>query len=252
MLSRSSDAAPARRKRKRLSAGCGQRNATLLDFLYCTGHHREKAWTFAEPPANFFSKQINTKGFHIKDIRGLLSSENVIAMPRKAKKQTRLAFATSASSGPSTDNAKDRYARLSYQHPTLGTVRLDMPRSKRRSPSPARESSLSSRSPQRNPPPGKDKQKKKHKEKEKNRKGSRLTGLSEDEEVKVGVQSSGARDQPKEGTSVYLSLAFPLSTSGKSLIYIEMKPRGQATGRLFGRRDCRYWLFKACAVYGQC
>ncbi|EPS25833.1 hypothetical protein PDE_00769 [Penicillium oxalicum 114-2] len=119
-------------------------------------------------------------------------------MPRKAKKQTRLAFATSASSGPSTDNGKDRYARLSYQHPTLGTVRLDMPRSKRRSPSPARESSLSSRSPQRNPPPGKDKQKKKHKEKEKNRKGSRLTGLSEDEEVKVGVQSSGARDQPEE------------------------------------------------------
>src|SRR5437868_663279 len=50
-------------------------------------------------------------------------------MPRKTnKKQTRLAWAPTTTSGDANDAKCDRFARLRYGHPSLGTVRPEMPR----------------------------------------------------------------------------------------------------------------------------
>lgn len=50
-------------------------------------------------------------------------------MPRKTnKKQTRLAWAPTTTSGDANDVQSDRFARLRYGHPNLGTVRHEMPR----------------------------------------------------------------------------------------------------------------------------
>ncbi|KAJ5491089.1 hypothetical protein N7539_002656 [Penicillium diatomitis] len=111
-------------------------------------------------------------------------------MPRNAKKQTRLAFANAAPSRSPNESEKDRYARLSYQHPTLGTVRLDMARSKSRSSLPAKVSALSSKFPREKPSVTDDTRQRKGIEKGK--RGTRAISMEESEEE--AAKAEEARD----------------------------------------------------------
>jgi hypothetical protein len=64
-------------------------------------------------------------------------------MPRKAnKKQTRLAFAPTVPSGDANETESDRFARLSYGHPSFSTVRPEMPSQIKHESPPVEASSL--------------------------------------------------------------------------------------------------------------
>lgn len=94
-------------------------------------------------------------------------------MPRKTnKKQTRLAWAPTSTSGDVNDAQGDRFARLRYGHPNVRTVRPEMPRqtkpASRREDSPAMESKHKEKE---------NTEKKKRRQKEPEEEG-RLTNLS--------------------------------------------------------------------------
>lgn len=64
-------------------------------------------------------------------------------MPRKTnKKQTRLAFAPTVPSRDANETESDRFARLSYGHPSFPTVRPEMSRQTKHESPPVEASSL--------------------------------------------------------------------------------------------------------------
>ncbi|KAJ5166928.1 uncharacterized protein N7482_005709 [Penicillium canariense] len=116
-------------------------------------------------------------------------------MPRKAlKKQTRLAFAPKAasSSGYSNDEGNDRFARLSYGHPDMATMRPKIPRKSMSACPPAQESSSATTTSRRNGSPviqnKKERKEKKKKDKEK-KEGKKDKLKVEEENLAQSVQN---------------------------------------------------------------
>jgi hypothetical protein len=93
-------------------------------------------------------------------------------MPRKPKKkQTRLAFAPTAASGDSNEDEIDRFARLSYSHPNLATVRPEIPRRTKPASPPVTASSSTTTSRPKASPVKESEQEKKEKQEKKDKKG---------------------------------------------------------------------------------
>lgn len=122
-------------------------------------------------------------------------------MPRKtSKKQTRLAFAPTAASGDANEVKGDRFARLSYGHPSFGTVRPEMHRQTKPASPPAEGSSSTATTSRREGSPVKEsRQKRKEKaEKKKDKK---------DKTAKAEKKKRGKRKEPEdEGRLTDLSL----------------------------------------------
>jgi hypothetical protein len=103
-------------------------------------------------------------------------------MPRKPKKkQTRLAFAPTAASGETNEDENDRFARLSYSHPNLATVRPEMPRQTKPASTPMAAGSPTTMSRQKDSPVKESKQEKKEKKEKKKDKNKRKLKDQEEE-----------------------------------------------------------------------
>jgi hypothetical protein len=116
-------------------------------------------------------------------------------MPRKPKKkQTRLAFAPTTASGETNEDENDRFARLSYSHPNLATVRPEMPRQTKPASTPMAAGSPTTMSRQKDSPVKESKQEKKEKkEKKKDQKGKM------DKKAKKDKNKRKLKDQEEEG-----------------------------------------------------
>ncbi|KAF3398206.1 hypothetical protein F1880_005968 [Penicillium rolfsii] len=113
-------------------------------------------------------------------------------MPRKTnKKQTRLAFAPTATSGEPKENENDRFARLAYSHPNLATVRPERPRRTKHASPPLAASFSTSR--QRASPVEESKQEKKEKEEKKKKDKHNKTEKKE----KKGKKGKKGKNQRK-------------------------------------------------------
>lgn len=118
-------------------------------------------------------------------------------MPRKTnKKQTRLAFAPTAPSGDANEAESDRFARLSYGHPSFPTVRPEMPRQIKHESPPVEASSSTATTSRRKAASVKESKQEKRK-KEENK---------EDKKDKKAKKKSKLKEQPAEGRFTTLSL----------------------------------------------
>ena len=113
-------------------------------------------------------------------------------MPRKTnKKQTRLAFAPTASSSNANEDENDRFARLSYAHPSLPTVRPDTSCQTKLASTPMEASSSTTTTSAQNTSPVKESKRKR----EKKEKATNKMDKTEKKEKK----KSKLKEQDKEG-----------------------------------------------------
>lgn len=125
-------------------------------------------------------------------------------MPRKTnKKQTRLAWAPTTTSGDANDDKGDRSARLRYGHPSVGTVRSEIPRQTNPASPPTEASSTATTSRREDSPV----RESKHKEKEKTEKKKKDKMAKAEKKEK---KKSRQKEPEAEGWLTDLSLSLSI------------------------------------------